>query len=416
MEHLAQGQSGGISAESTRGMPRRAALRQIGAGGLAGLLLASGGREAGAQSSLVTVATEAAARRAVNAVNQALASGDMALLDAAFAPDYVNHTPHRSMQTGQLATPDLAGLKVSLGEVRAAVPDAVLVVDDVIASGDTAAVRATFRGTADPAAVALPEGARSRLVIGGMAIGRVVNGQVAESWDYDEAAEVLGQAPAAEPTPTPTPATQVPDGAEARDVSDFDRVSLNGVGTLIISQGDTESLSIEAEAKVLKRIETGVRNGTLTIQPARSFRTNEPITYHLSVTRLTGIELSGAGQVQADQLTAEDLELSVDGAGAIQIANLAATNLQVTASGNVGISLDGEVDQQTVSISQAGKYQAGELQSRVAVVTVDGASQAVVSVSESLDATASGAARIEYIGNPEVRENVSAAASVVQAG
>ena len=47
---------------------------------------------------------------------------------------------------------------------------------------------------------------------------------------------------------------------EVRDVSDFQEVALEGVGTLVIEQGETESLTIEAEPKVLQRIETEVQS------------------------------------------------------------------------------------------------------------------------------------------------------------
>src|SRR5687768_13984244 len=83
-------------------LPRRAALRQIGVGGLgAGLLLHAMAQSGGAQSAIASAATEAAARRAINAVNQALSTGDMSVLNLSFAPNYVNHTPARSFTTGQ---------------------------------------------------------------------------------------------------------------------------------------------------------------------------------------------------------------------------------------------------------------------------------------------------------------------------
>ena len=80
-------------------LPRRLALRRIGLGGMAAsLMFRAWAVGADAQSSLTTAATEAAARRAVSAINQGLASGDATLLNAAFSPDYVNHTPHHSLQ------------------------------------------------------------------------------------------------------------------------------------------------------------------------------------------------------------------------------------------------------------------------------------------------------------------------------
>ena len=83
-------------------LPRRAALRQIGASGLtAGLLLHAFAGQGNAQSGIASAATEAAARRAINAINQVLSSGDGSALNLSFAPDYVNQTPVRSFTTGQ---------------------------------------------------------------------------------------------------------------------------------------------------------------------------------------------------------------------------------------------------------------------------------------------------------------------------
>lgn len=395
-------------------LSRRSALHRLGAAGLAaGMGLGAAGGSVTAQSSLVTAATEAAARRAVSAINQALASGDTTVLDTAFASDYVNHTPRRSLLTGQSFSPDLAGLKNGLTELRTIAPDAVILIEDVVASGDTAAVRATFRGTLDTSVVSLPEGADTRLRIGGAAFARFVDGRVVESWVYDESAELYDAAAPAPPTETP-----VPDDASGatRDVRDFNRVSLQGVGTLVIEQGDTEALTIDAEPRVLRRIETTVQDGTLIIRPDRGFKTREAITYSLTVDDLTGIELSGAGQVQMQQLESDDFSLNVSGAGAVAIDELTAKTLDVEATGNASVTLGGTVDSQTVTFGQAGTYDAANLESRVATVSVDGAAKAIVNVSESLDASASGASSITFYGDPAVSENTSGVGSVTPAG
>jgi predicted ester cyclase len=392
---------------------RRSALLRLGAGGVLAAAAFGVGRSASAQSSLATAATEAAARRAVSAINQALASGDMGVLDTPIAADYVNHTPGQSLLSGQDFTPDLAGLKSALTELRTIAPDAVILIEDIVASGDTAAVRATFRGTLDPAVVSLPEGADRRLQIGGAAFARFVDRVIVESWVYDEAAELYDAAAPAPPTETP-----VPDDArgETRDVSDFDRVSLQGIGKLVIEQGDSESLTIAAEDRVLRRIETEVQNGTLVIRPDRGFRTREEIVYSLTVDDLTGIELSGAGQVQMQRLETGELTLNVSGAGSVAIEELMAETLDIEASGNASITLGGTVDSQTVTFSQAGAYDASNLSSRAATVSVDGAAQAVVNATETLEASASGASRITYYGDPALSESTSGVGSVTPAG
>jgi hypothetical protein len=360
--------------------------------------------------------TEATARRAFAAINRALATGDMSGLDATFSPDYVNHTPRRSFMTGQLFSPDLAGLQASLTEIRTVVPDGVLLVNDIVASYNTASILVSFRGTLLGAATDQSGGPDLDLRVGGVAFVKISAGRVMQSWDYDDAADVYGTVLAGITKPTAEEPVTEEGRGEVREIRDVREVSLEGVGTLIIEQGDTESLTIEAEPKVLERIATEVQEGRLTIQPDRSFNTREPITYFLTITQLSGIELSGAGRVEAAQLSADQLRINGNGAGAVVIDGLTANTLDVTAAGNVQAELAGTVDSQTVSVSDAAQYAAANLDSRVASVTASGASQVTVSVTESLEAHVSGAAQVEYIGDPAVTEDLSGVGSLSNVG
>ncbi len=407
-------QIGRTAARNLTSMSRRGALRRLGAGGLAaGVAVGFRQEPAQAQFAISAAITEATARRAVAAINRALAIGDMSGLDATFSPDYVNHTPQRSFVTGQLFSPDLAGLRASLTELRTIVPDGVLLINDIVASYDTASILTSFSGTLRAAATNQPDGPDVDLRVGGVVFAKISGGRVMQSWDYDDAAEQYGAIVAA-------PAVEEPvtdDGrGEVRDVRDFQEVTLEGVGTLIIEQSETESLTIEAEPKVLQRIETEVLNGRLTIRPDRSFQTREPITYFLSIKELTGIELAGAGRVEVAQLSSDQLRIDGSGAGAVVIDSLTANTLEVTVAGNVQAELAGTVDSQTVVVSDAASYAAADLASQIASVTASGASEATVNVSESLDAQVSGAARVEYIGDPAVTEDVSAAGRLTNVG
>ena len=102
------------------------------------------------------------------------------------------------------------------------------------------------------AATNQPNSPDVNLRVGGVAFAKISSGQIMESWNYDDAAEVYGAllAGVAE-QPVEEPVTE-DEGGEARDVSDFQEVALEGVGTLMIEQGATESLTIEAEPKVLQ--------------------------------------------------------------------------------------------------------------------------------------------------------------------
>lgn len=414
--------SPGAAARFAAALSRRSALRWLGAGGIgAGLFGAFARQPAGAQISLSAPATEAAARRAIAAINQLLASGNPAPLDAVFAADYVNYTPRSALATGQPYLPNLAGLKASLLDLRAVAPDAVILIRDIVASPDTASILGSFRGTLDLNALALPGLTSPRVRVDGVIFAHFAEGRVTESWEYDDAAERFGAAIApATVTPTAVPQTEVPvpEGMarEQRAVQDFHAVSLEGIGTLLLQLGDAESLTVEAEARIIDRIETVVENGTLMIRPARSIKTREPITYRLTAKQLDAIAVAGAGQLAASALAADQLQLQVSGTSSVRIDNLTGQTLTVGMSGSGQVTLAGTVDTQTVEMSGTGMYDAANLASRVATVTVKGTGQATVNVTEMLNAVVGGTGRVSYIGNPQVSQNVSGIGTVAKVG
>lgn len=68
-------------------------------------------------------------------------TGDVAAADEFVAPDLLDHTLPPGLPPG------LAGFKLLVGSFRAAFPDLSVTVDEVMAQGDKAAARVTFRGT-----------------------------------------------------------------------------------------------------------------------------------------------------------------------------------------------------------------------------------------------------------------------------
>ena len=52
---------------------------------------------------------------------------------------------------------------------------------------------------------------------------------------------------------------------ESRDVDGFDRIVVTGAGTVIITQGGSESLTIETDDNLMEYIETEVSGNTLEI-------------------------------------------------------------------------------------------------------------------------------------------------------
>jgi hypothetical protein len=202
-------------------------------------------------------------------------------------------------------------------------------------------------------------------------------------------------------------------GTEERDVSGFSKVYLSGVGNLIITQGEKESLVIEADDNIIPLISTDVFGDKLNISIARgySFIPTVKIKYYLTVINLDSVSISGAGEINCDDLSTDKLEFNISGAGDIDF-NINAESVEITSSGAGDINLTGKVDSQDVDISGVGKYNAEELESRECRISVSGAGTATVNVSEELDIEISGVGNVYYVGNPHVTQNISGLGSI----
>ncbi len=182
--------------------------------------------------------------------------------------------------------------------------------------------------------------------------------------------------------------------SESRDVSGFEEVELRGVGNLSIQQGDSEALTVEAEEDVLPKIGTKVKDNRLILGPKRNttIDTTGPITYELTLKDLTALEVSGPGDVEAEDISTDELAVKINGTGDVEIS--------------------GETDNQNVEISGSGDYQAEDLESEQAEVDVGGTGSAIVNVSDELDAKVSGTGSVEYVGDPTVNQDVSGTGEV----
>ncbi len=198
---------------------------------------------------------------------------------------------------------------------------------------------------------------------------------------------------------------------ETREVSNFDRVELQSIGELSIIQGEPESLTIEAESNIVRRIKTDVWGSTLTIEftggGLGDVIPTEPIRYELTMKDISGVQLSGAGRIYSASVATRNLDLDVSGVGDIIIDSLEADDLEVNLTGAGTIDLAGQIRDQDVKLSSVGNYSAGGLESYRARITLSGAGTATLWVTEELDVKISGVGSVDFYGNPVVTQDIS---------
>lgn len=205
---------------------------------------------------------------------------------------------------------------------------------------------------------------------------------------------------------------------ENRQVSGFDRIELGGSGELIITQDGSESVRVETDDNVMQYIEVRVENGTLKL----GFRNNVNIisttrlVFSVSVDDLVGVQISGSGSADGDQLETDRLDLSVSGSGNIQFAELQAVEVNANISGSGLMNLAGAVASQAVDISGSGSYMAGDLCSESIKISVSGSGNATVCATGTLDADISGSGAVNYYGMPAVNSSTSGSGSINHLG
>lgn len=214
---------------------------------------------------------------------------------------------------------------------------------------------------------------------------------------------------------------------ESREVGGFDRVELRDYGELVISQGDSEALTVEAHPEVLSAIKSEVENGKLTLRIDRTWLerlsdslrnglSRHRVLYTLTLNDLHELSILGAGKVKASEIESDTLKITLSGAADLRIPSLNVEILTVDMPGAGRVAVSGHTIEQEVTITGAGSYDASKLESRDARVVISGAGKASLWVEGELDVRLSGIGAVEYYGDPTLNQAITGLGKVTGLG
>ncbi|HBG40615.1 MAG TPA: hypothetical protein DDW85_04285 [Porphyromonadaceae bacterium] len=234
-----------------------------------------------------------------------------------------------------------------------------------------------------------------------------------------------------------------------RRVGNFSSIDASGGWDVIIRQGNTCSVAVEANEDLIDHAVTEVRNGVLHIYNERNTRNhfnfgtrNIIRRVNITVPRLTKIDASGGCDIRfqtpfkADVFELElsggcDLEdlrldcrhfegdfsggvdvsvyftsvqkidLDVSGGSDVDLKNIAAKECVVDASGGCDIDLAGRTDYLSIDAAGGCDVSAFGLLATRCDATVSGAADVELYVTDSLKVSAFGASDVSYKGNPK---------------
>ncbi len=119
-------------------------------------------------------------------VEELFNTGRLELADEVLAEDYVDHSPSHPELTGT------ENIKRAVHEWRAAFPDTLNVIDDLVAEGDRVAVRWTTYATHLDEFIGIPA-TGNRIAVTSFGIFRLSGDKVIESWDTFNVVEMMQQ-------------------------------------------------------------------------------------------------------------------------------------------------------------------------------------------------------------------------------
>ena len=150
--------------------------------------------------------------------------------------------------------------------------------------------------------------------------------------------------------------------------------------------------SVTIDENLMQYVEMEVRDRVLYIRTRRHIWSRRSAKVVLTSNTLEGASFSGASQLTAHQLTGSKFYLETSGASKA--------------------TLDGAVDELIANITGAGDLRAESLQTKTAQVSVTGAGDARMAVSDNLKVSITGAGKVEYIGDPHIQRKITGAGSI----
>ncbi len=231
---------------------------------------------------------------------------------------------------------------------------------------------------------------------------------------------------------------------------------VNGTwGDIELTLGDENRLEVTMEDNFHEYLDLDVRGGVLKIRFEKGVRikSRKPMTMKLTLSSLETAVLSGSGDLEAEDLVCEDLELKLSGSGDVAIEGLRARSLDATLTGSGDLALrradlgdaslsltgsgdlvarkleagncevsitgsgdirvGGKADALRLRLSGSGDADAGKLRCGSAQVRITGSGSGHVQVTDRLKATLTGSGDLRYSGDPRVSRQVTGSGDLI---
>lgn len=221
----------------------------------------------------------------------------------------------------------------------------------------------------------------------------------------------------------PNPAEQAAKiAAETGDVMDATHITkadwtgrtLTGIAMasadkLIVKQGDTISVAIEASDKARERLQFSILESTLRIGYKSgnwgSGWSDDGAVITVTLPQLTNLDLSGSGEVAIAALTGRNVNIAMAGSGNAKIDKVKTDNLNIAISGSGILEMAGSSKAGTINISGSGEVKGENLDINDLNISVQGSGDARLTSNGHVRATLAGSGNVQIIGKAKCKSD-----------
>ena len=203
--------------------------------------------------------------------------------------------------------------------------------------------------------------------------------------------------------------------SQERQVGSFTGVTASGSIDIIVSNGATNALKIEADQNLLQYIETENRNGVVEVSTRDGYNLHPKsgIKIYATAPSFTKIGVSGSGNIKSNGkvMSTGTLRTSVSGSGDI-VLDIDAPKVDTDISGSGSATMKGNTKDFSAQVSGSGDIRCFDLLSENTSVDIAGSGNVEVYASKTLDVDIAGAGDVRYKGNPIVKQSTAGSGSV----
>ena len=192
---------------------------------------------------------------------------------------------------------------------------------------------------------------------------------------------------------------------EERPVTSFDKINVDGVFKVYLTQGDTEKVEVEIDENLQQFVNVYNKGDILILEIEKGVNWGKTTKNNVFITlkSIDQLSIEGVCSVETSTiLNLENLKLNVDGVSNSSL-EVNCDQLDIDMDGVGNIKLTGETHLLTATKDGVGKLEAGNLIAAIVNIRNSGVGSAYVYASQELSMINSGVGSIYYSGDADIK-------------